>query len=156
MTKLIPASGELAGRAIPEWIGKTADSKIPPRVTLRVSLRYSRKDAITGLPLVKGFHMDHITPLKDWIATPEYPHGNVEHNLQPVNAAVNTEKAAQENTARAKVTSLQMKALNIKAPPKTKIASAGFPKPAKGDKASRLAASHQKHLEAMQRKAGLA
>jgi len=146
---LIPARGELAGRAIPEWRGKTANSAVPDRVRLRISLRYSRKDALTGEPLRKGWHIDHATALKDWIATEQYPHGNVEHNMQPVNAEVNTAKAAQENRDRKKVTKLQSKSLNITRP-KTKITSRPFQSRLKpNDKSTRQTEGQSKHIAAM-------
>lgn len=148
----IAATGDLTGRAIPEWIGRNADSTVPDRVRVRLALRFEGRDALTSARLQKGWHLDHTTALKDWIKTDAAPHGNRESNLQPVNAVVNTKKAAQENKARAKVTSLQKMRFNIAAP-KAKIQSAGFGTRLKSpDKFSRIAASHQSHLEKMQRK----
>jgi 5-methylcytosine-specific restriction enzyme A len=37
----------MTGRSIPEWIGKTPDSKIPPRVKLRIWERYEGRCHIT-------------------------------------------------------------------------------------------------------------
>ena len=119
----IPATGNLVGRAIIQWVGKTSDSKPPDRVRLRLFHRFEGKDAITGLPLVKGWHVDHKIPLRDWIKTPEAPHGNRESNMQPTNAGENTKKAAQENRARKKVTAIQKKHLNVKQPSKYPIPS---------------------------------
>ena len=151
MTLNIPARGLLAGREIPEWIGKSENTNIPIRVRLRVSLRFSLKDAITGLPLRKGWHMDHKTALRDWVKTDEYPHGNVEHNLQPVNADVNTTKAALENSDRKKITRIQRKQIHIEMP-KVKIQSKPFRSNPKPDKGAGFSRSHAAHLEAMKLK----
>ena len=150
----ISATGALTGRSISEWIGRSADSAIPKRVKLRIYLRFNGNDAITGLPLVKGYHFDHKIALKDWIATPQYPHGNFEGNLQPVNASVNTAKAAQENSDRAKVTRLQMNRAHIEAP-KAKIQSEPFYSNPKPEKGAGFSPSHKAHLEKMATKYGV-
>lgn len=50
-------------RAVPEWIGATPDSKIPPRVQKRILERFGFKCYMTGLPLdmtKKNWHFEHL------------------------------------------------------------------------------------------------
>ena len=94
----IPARGELTGRAIEEWVGRTPDSVAPPEVQLRVLLRQSRICPLSG-QRIRGdaeTHCDHITPLKDGGK-------NVESNLQIVLAKYHRAKTGAENSERAKV-----------------------------------------------------
>lgn len=106
--KMIPASGELYGRAIEEWVGRTQDTPVPDHVQLRVLLRQNRKCAITGR--LKGkdeiFECDHIIRLKDGGL-------NVESNLQMILVDAHKIKSAKERKAGKKVSKLQMKSLGI-------------------------------------------
>ena len=123
---MLPATGDLVGRSVPEWRGKTADSPIPDDVATRVFLRYQGKCYVSGVRLVPGsWHMDHRTPLKDWIPTPEYPHGNVEHNLAPIWDKPHREKTAVENSDRAVIDRKRQKHIGL-GKSKKKIQSRGF------------------------------
>lgn len=105
MTRL-PSTGELSGRAIPEWIGATPDTPVPDRVVLRIILRQNHKDAVTGLPIRPGFIVDHRTPLADGGE-------NRERNLQIINGDTSAVKTAVEATSRAKVRLIAKKHLGI-------------------------------------------
>lgn len=66
----LPASssmGEagLLSRSVPEWIGKTPDAKVPPRVRLRVLERYERRCYLSGRPIAEGdrWEVEHIVAL---------------------------------------------------------------------------------------------
>lgn len=104
----IPASGELYGRAVDEWIGKTPETPCPDHVVLRILLRQKRKCAITGVRIRPGdkAHADHKKRLKDGGE-------NRESNIQIVRVSPHQEKTAEENTAGARVASLQKKSLGI-------------------------------------------
>ena len=147
MSKRISATGNLTGRAIPEWIGKSENSTVPDRVRLRLNLRFEGRDAITSKKLQKGWHVDHKVPLRDWLKTPEAPHGNRESNMQPVNADVNAKKAALENSARKKVTAIQKKHLNVKRPSKHPIPSRPKPAPV-SHTGSKIEAAHRANMAA--------
>ena len=104
----LPAQGELYGRDIQEWIGRTPNTPVPPRVQLRVLLRQSRLCAITGLPKGKGqeFQCDHIKRMKDGGE-------NRESNLQMILVDAHKVKSAIERKAGKKVTRIQKKTLGI-------------------------------------------
>ncbi len=107
--KLIAAAGELYGRSILEWVGRSPDSVPPPHVQLRVLLRQNRRCAITGRLKGKGeeFQCDHAIRLKDGGL-------NVESNLQMILVDAHKIKSAKERKAGKKVSKLQMKSLGLK------------------------------------------
>jgi 5-methylcytosine-specific restriction protein A len=104
----LPATGELSGRAVEEWIGATPDTPVPPRVVLRVLLRQNRRCAMTGALLHRGYWIvDHRTPLADGGE-------NREMNLQLITGKASAKKTAWEATDRAKVRAITEKHLGIK------------------------------------------
>lgn len=106
----IAATGELTGRAIPEWVGATPDAKIPDRVIIRISLRQEGKCAITGVKLRAGhFHADHIKPLKKGGR-------HRESNLQLITDEAHALKTAEEAGEQAKVNRIIAKRLGLKKP----------------------------------------
>jgi 5-methylcytosine-specific restriction protein A len=117
----IPASGELHGRAVEEWIGKTPDSVVPDRVKLRVLLRQSRRCAISGDPIRPGAktQCDHKIRLRDGGE-------NRESNLQIILVEAHQEKTAQENSDGAKAARTALKHLGLWNKPKRKIPSRPF------------------------------
>lgn len=117
------ADFELVGRTVPEWIGKTPDSKPPAKVLDRLFLRQGGKCAITGRKMRPGDerHADHIKPLKDGGQ-------NCESNLQLVLADAHRIKTAGENTARAKERRLRLKHQGMWPKAVRPIQSRGFPK----------------------------
>lgn len=94
----------LTGRTVPEWTGKSADSKPPKSVVDRLFLRQGGKCAISGRKIRPGdsTHADHIKALKDGGT-------NSEGNLQLVLADAHRVKTSAENTARAKEKRLRLK-----------------------------------------------
>jgi hypothetical protein len=114
-------------RATKEWIGKTHDSKIPPRVKLRVFEAHggichlSKRKIAAGEP----WDCDHIIAL---INGGEHR----EKNLAPALRDKHREKTAADVKEKATVARKAKANLGIKSPPAKPIQSAGFaPKPAK-------------------------
>jgi len=119
----IPASGELYGRAIPEWEGKNPDTPCPLYVQARILLRQSRKCALTGIKIRPGdkTHADHKKRLKDGGL-------NVESNIQIVLVAPHIEKTAIENSEGSKEDRIRLKHLGMWPKSKRPIQSRGFEK----------------------------
>lgn len=107
-------------RATPEWIGKTPQSKVPPRVQLRVFEAYGGRCHISGIKIRPGdkFEMDHIVAL---INGGE----NRETNLAPALVKYHRQKTSQDVAEKAKTAKVKMKHLGITRP-KQKIKSKGF------------------------------
>lgn len=124
------ADFELMGRKVPEWIGKTADTKPPKSVLDRLFLRQGGKCALTGRKIRPGdaTHADHIVALKDGGT-------NSEGNLQLVLVDAHREKTAAENTDRAKERRQRLKHFGQWPKSKRPIQSRGFPKPIGRDNA---------------------
>jgi 5-methylcytosine-specific restriction protein A len=121
-------------RTVKEWIGRTADSKIPDSVKSRIREKQDQKCAISERPFQTGdmIEYDHVIPLRDWIGE---GHGNREGNLQAILAAKHKIKTAIENSKRAKVKRTKMKHEGTKRP-KQSMQSAPF---ARSEKAERKA-----------------
>ena len=92
----------MVGRANPEWIGKTADSKIPDDVKLRIWERCGGRCHISGRKIMPGdaYDWEHIIPLSEW--APREGHGNRESNIAPALREKHSEKTKAEATIRAK------------------------------------------------------
>ena len=119
----LPATGNLQGRAVEEWIGKTPDAAIPVRVRLRVFERYMGLCFLSGTKIMAGdeWDCDHRTPL----------HAGGEHresNLVPALRKAHRAKTANEMHVKAKVERTRKKHLGIFPPARSKIKSRGFPK----------------------------
>lgn len=83
-------------RAWPEWIGKTPDTKIPPKVQARIVLVWGMNDYTTGAAIVGVKpHFDHVIPLH---AGGE----NREGNLRPILPEKHREKSAGEMRRKGK------------------------------------------------------
>jgi 5-methylcytosine-specific restriction protein A len=113
-------------RSVKEWIGRTADSKIPDSVKSRIREKQGQKCAISERPFQTGdlIQYDHTIPLRDWIGE---SHGNREGNIQAILAAKHKIKTAIENSKRAKVKRVKMKHEGTTRP-KQSIQSAPFAK----------------------------
>lgn len=113
----------LTGRTVPEWIGKTPDSKPTAKVIDRLFLRQGGKCALTGRKMRPGDarHADHIKPLKDGGE-------NREGNLQLVLADAHRIKTVAENSARAKERRLRLKHQGMWPKSKHPLKSRGFQK----------------------------
>lgn len=115
----------LTGRAVDEWMGKTAGSKPPKSVVDRLFLRQNGRCALSGRKMLPGDekHVDHIVPLKDGGA-------NAESNLQLVLAKTHREKTSEENRSRAKERRMRMKHAGLWPKSARPLKGRGFPKPA--------------------------
>lgn len=120
----------MTARAVPEWIGATPDTAIPPRVRLRVWERCEGRCGECGRKL---------TPADTWI---------VEHLTALVNGGLNREnnlgitcgwckpnKDARDVAEKSKVAKIKAKHLGIK--PKSRLQSRGFDKAPPQHSASR-------------------
>jgi 5-methylcytosine-specific restriction endonuclease McrA len=95
-------------RSVPEWIGRTHDSAIPPRVKLRVHDRAEGKCQKCGASAFIGEY-DHIIPL---VLGGE----NRESNLQRLCAPCHKSKTKLDLRIKAKVARVRKRHLGIKKP----------------------------------------
>lgn len=110
-------------RAVPEWVGKTPDSAIPPRVRLRVFEAYGGRCYLSGRKIMPGdkWQIDHITALANGGA-------HREANLAPVLDAPHKAKTAADVAEKSKVARIRAKFLGIYPKPIRKLQSRGFPR----------------------------
>ena len=114
-------------RTVKEWIGKTDDSKAPPRVRQRIFDRETGICHWCRQPISKGgFECDHIIAL---INGGE----NRESNLGPVHPHCHKLKSAQDVKEKAKVQRTRQKHTGAKKPA-GKIQSKGFDKKERKEK----------------------
>jgi len=85
-------------RAVPEWIGKTPDSKVPDHVRQRVFLRCEGRCHISNRKIMPGepWDLDHVTALRDGGQ-------HREGNLAPALKEKHRAKTAAEASERAHV-----------------------------------------------------
>ena len=109
-------------RKLPEWIGKTDDSKIPPRVRQRVFDRDNGRCHCcgTGIDPAKGFEVDHIRAIVNGGQ-------NRENNLAPIHVHCHKIKSAADVKEKFKVQRTRQKHTGAKKP-KGEIQSRGFDK----------------------------
>jgi len=118
-------------RTVKEWIGKSDDAKVPPRVRLRI---YDREEGICHISGRK------IQPGEKW----ELEHkvalilggDHRESNLFPALAEFHKEKTAAEMKVKAKIADTRKKHLGITRP-QGKIKSAPFARPDKPERVSK-------------------
>lgn len=90
----------MTGRATPEWIGATADSKIPDYVRLRIWDREKGRCYLTGKKLRQGeYDFEHVIALALWTGE---GHGNRESNIRLAYRPAHREKTKQDREAKAK------------------------------------------------------
>ena len=96
-------------RSTKEWIGRTDDSPIPPRVKLRIFLRANGFCQECSRPLGDGkpFHCDHIIALVNGGE-------NRESNLQALCVPCHNIKTVEDLKEKCKVARVAMKHLGIK------------------------------------------
>lgn len=112
------------GRSVPEWIGKTADTKIPDHVKLRICIREGMRCYLTGRKVRAGeYDFEHVIPLAMWTGE---GHGNRESNIRLAYRPAHREKTKQDRKAQAKSDRIRKKHLGIRKAPK--LRSAGFAK----------------------------
>ena len=104
----------MTGRTVKEWIGKTPDSKPPPRVRLRVFERDNGVCHISGRKIQSGdaWDLDHVIALINWTGE---GHGNRESNLAPVLRDKHREKTRADVALKSKAATVRKKHLGIKA-----------------------------------------
>lgn len=87
-------------RSVPEWIGKTPDSKIPDYVRLRIWDREKGLCYLTGRKLRKGeYDFEHVIALALWTGE---GHGNRESNIRLAYRPAHRDKTKQDVAAKAK------------------------------------------------------
>lgn len=102
-------------RSLPEWIGATPDTPIPPRVKLRVFERHHGVCHISGRKIAAGerWECDHVIALVNWTGE---GHGNRESNLAPALYKPHKAKTAHDVAEKAKTARVRGKHLGIKKP----------------------------------------
>jgi 5-methylcytosine-specific restriction protein A len=121
-------------RAVPEWIGKTEDTKIPDHVKLRIWAREGGRCHITGRKIMPGdaYDWEHKIALALWTGD---GHGNRESNIAPALRAKHREKTKQDVALKAKSDRVRKKHLGIRPP--SKMRARGFTKPEPQNTATR-------------------
>lgn len=101
----------MTGRSVPEWVGKTPDAAIPPRVRLRVFERHGGVCALTGQKIRAGdeWDIDHEIALANGGE-------HREANLRPVLRAAHRRKTAADSAQKAKDARVRKKHLGIAKP----------------------------------------
>ena len=98
-------------RSLPEWIGKSPDSKVPDRVRLRVFDKYDGTCYLSGLKIkpCDKWDIDHINAL---ITGGE----NRECNLAPALRSFHKKKTATEMKVKEKIARTRKRHIGIKKP----------------------------------------
>ena len=117
-------------RSLEEWVGKTDDAKVPPRVRVRIFEREGGKCWISGRKIMPGepWDLDHKIAL---INGGEHR----ESNLFPALRSAHREKTKADVALKAKVAAV--KAKHILPREASRLQSHGFPKFAKQHTATR-------------------
>ncbi len=120
-------------RALAEWIGRTPDTRAPPRVLLRIFEKHHGICGISGRKIQPGerWQADHIIAL---INGGE----NRESNLRPVLVDPHKEKTKADVAEKSKVADVAKRHHGIEGAPKRKIQSAGFRTEKKAPRTDRL------------------
>ena len=108
-------------RAVEEWIGKTDDTPVPPRVKLRVFAKYDGRCYISGRKIGPGdaWECDHIRAI---INGGE----NRESNLAPAIHAAHREKTDDDLAIKSKTARVRAKFLGVYPKSPFKIKGRGF------------------------------
>lgn len=123
-------------RALKEWVGETADSKIPDRVRRRVFDAHGGICHISGRkirPPADAWDLDHVIALINWTGE---GHGNRESNLAPALRDKHREKTARDVAEKATADRKRSKHLGIKKP-SGRLRGPGFRKPEPQNTATR-------------------
>lgn len=109
-------------RTVPEWIGATPDTPVPPRVKLRVFEAHSGVCHISGRKIRAGeaWECDHVIALANGGE-------NREGNLAPALASAHRRKTGEDVAEKAKIDRIRKKHLGI-IRPAGRIQSRPFPK----------------------------
>lgn len=126
-------------RALPEWIGKTPDSAVPPRVRVRIFQRYDgRCQCGCNRPIRAGEAWD----CEDTIAIINGGQRR-ESNLKPWLTEHHKGKTAQDVAEKSRVYRKRAKHLGVDLRKGPKIQSRGFPKSKPQRTASRPIERHR-------------
>lgn len=98
-------------RTVPEWIGKTPDARVPPRVRQRIFEREGKRCHISGRVIREGelWDLDHVKAL---INGGEHR----ESNLKPALRDKHREKTAQDVREKSTINRLRKSASGIRKP----------------------------------------
>lgn len=101
----------MTGRKVKEWVGKTPDSPVPPRVRLRVFDAYEGKCYISGRKISPSdkWELDHIVALANGGE-------NRESNLAPALASEHRAKTSQDVAMKSKDRRVRAKHTGAKPP----------------------------------------
>lgn len=119
-------------RELPQWVGKTDSTPVPPRVRARVFMRDGGRCQCGCQVLIRPgdkWQTDHIIAIINGGK-------NDESNLQTLLTEHHKAKTEQDVAEKAKTARVQLKHLGIK-PSRTKIQSRGFQRAAPQRSASR-------------------
>lgn len=96
-------------RTVPEWIGKSDDARVPPRVRLRIFDRHDGICHLSGLKIMGGqkWELEHIKALCNGGE-------HRESNLAPALVAAHKVKTKADVAEKAKVERVRKKHLGIK------------------------------------------
>ena len=121
-------------RSVSEWIGKTDDSKAPPRVRQRAFDRDGGKCHLCSIVIkpIEGFELDHVVAL---INGGE----NRETNLAPAHKHCHLAKTRLDVAKKVKVAAIRQRFTGAKQPT-GKLKSAGFPQSTKSTQRTEKAA----------------
>lgn len=113
------------GRKVDEWIGRTADSKIPDRVKLRIWDRESGRCYLSGQKIRPGdkYEFEHVIAVALWTGE---GHANRESNIRLALKDPHKVKTAEDRAQQAKSDAVRKKHLGIRKAPTMR--SAGFAK----------------------------
>lgn len=108
-------------RSVPEWVGKTADTKVPDHVRLRIFRTHEGRCHISRRKIMPSDHweLEHVIPLS-------MGGEHRERNLAPALADKHKEKSKQEAADRARGDAASKHHLGIRPP--SRLRSAGFVK----------------------------
>lgn len=101
----------MTGRATPEWIGKTAETAIPPRVKLRIWEREQGRCYLSGRKIMPGdaFQYEHVIALCNGGE-------NRESNIRLALTEKHKDKTAADVAEKSKVARVKAKHLGLKKP----------------------------------------
>lgn len=120
-----------AGRSVPEWIGASPDTPIPPRVKLRVFERYGGVCYLSGIKIRPGdaWDAEHVIALCNGGE-------NRESNLRPALRDKHREKTAADVALKSKTNRIKAKHLGIWKP-KSRLSNPNLRKKMNGEVVSR-------------------
>lgn len=105
----------MTGRAVPEWVGSSPDTAVPPRVKLRVWDAHGGRCHIAKRKIMatEPWDLDHVIALINWSGE---GHGNRESNLAPALRDKHRQKTAADAAEKSAVYIARAKHLGIKKP----------------------------------------